>query len=344
MEGFDQKRVQLAFTSRKLPSKEEILKLFLHLRQVAGPKNNSVQDNDLFLIILRVLRFYWDMAGFPTQTDTNIKMKLKKLVEIYRLQQRDKSKTSEAAKVKKIEFEKESKKLFNIASPDIEKKLGTDRILKNLNVVEEDLKFYEDQKEERKMILGALDTSYLARTQARDERKRKAEGRKSETVTSGSLPDLVSLTVPMALFSKKVDLDTKARMAAKLLSLQKKKKKKNTRSQKLMKPKFPKIGPNTQLYDLVTEESLEFFSIIKVDSNWLEQSVDSWEDSEDYITARMFVRTVKTTNDLAERAIKTATDYSQILTKDEDTRKRIIKGEEDHRRAYSDFNKSTLDK
>ena len=43
------------------------------------------------------------------------------------------------------------------------------------------------------MILGALDTSYLARTQARDERKRKAEGRKSETVTSGSLPDLVSL-------------------------------------------------------------------------------------------------------------------------------------------------------
>ena len=140
-----------------------------------------------------MLRFYWDMAGFPTQTDTNIKMKLKKLVEIYRLQQRNKSKTSEAAKVKKIEFEKESKKLFNIASPDIEKKLGTDRILKNLNVVEEDLKFYEDQKEERKMILGALDTSYLARTQARDERKRKAEGRKSETVTSGSLPDLVSL-------------------------------------------------------------------------------------------------------------------------------------------------------
>ena len=68
----------------------------------------------------------------------------------------------------------------------------------------------------------------------------------------------------MALFSEKVDLDTKARMAAKLHTL---KKKKNTHSQKLVKPKFPKIGPNTQLYDLVTEESLQFFSIIKVDSN-----------------------------------------------------------------------------
>ena len=126
-----------------------------------------------------------------------------------------------------------------------------------------------------------------------------------------------------------------------LLSLQKKK---NTKAQKLRKPKFPKIGPKTELYDLVTEESLEFFSIIKVDDNWLKQPVVSWEDSKDYITARMFVRTVKTTNDLAERAIKTATDYSQILTKDEDTRKRIIQGVEDLRRAYPDFNKSTLDK
>ena len=89
------------------------------------------------------------------------------------------------------EFRREVKKLFNIASQDIEKKLGTDRIRKNLNVVEEDLKFYEDQKTERKMILGALDKSYLIKTQARDERKRKAEERKSETITSGSLQDRV---------------------------------------------------------------------------------------------------------------------------------------------------------
>ena len=39
----------------------------------------------------------------------------------------------------------------------------------------------------------------------------------------------------MALFSDKVDLDNKARMAAKLLAL----KKKNTKAQKLRKPKFP---------------------------------------------------------------------------------------------------------
>ena len=46
---------------------------------------------------------------------------------------------------------------------------------------------------------------------------------------------LSDLTIPMALFSDKVDLDNKARMAAKLLAL----KKKNTKAQKLRKPKFP---------------------------------------------------------------------------------------------------------
>ena len=108
-----------------------------------------------------------------------------------------------------------------------------------------------------------------------------------------------------------------------------------------MKPTFPRIGRNTQLHNLLTEESPEFFSIIKVDDNWLGQPVDR-EDNKDYTTAKMFVRTVKTTNDLAERAVKMATDYSQILIKNEDTRRRIIQGVEDHRRAYLDFKKSTF--
>ena len=47
---------------------------------------------------------------------------------------------------------------------------------------------------------------------------------------------------------------------------------------------FSEFGPNTELSNLVTEESLDFFSIIKVDNNWLEQPVGSWEFSEDNIT------------------------------------------------------------
>ena len=37
------------------------------------------------------------------------------------------------------EFQEEAKKLLNIAGQDIEKRLGTDRIRKNLDVVKEEL-------------------------------------------------------------------------------------------------------------------------------------------------------------------------------------------------------------
>ena len=90
---------------------------------------------------------------------------------------------------------------------------------------------------------------------------------------------LSELTIPMAFFSDKVDEDIKSRLATKLLSLKKNKKDK-VGSQKLSKLKFPKILPNTDLYDLATEEPLEFFSVIKVDSKWLEQPVDSWDNSQ----------------------------------------------------------------
>ena len=190
-EGYDQQKVKLPFLSKQLPSQEEVIKLFLFLRQVAGPKNRFIQDVDLIQIITNVCKRYWEMAGFPTLTEKNIKEKLKKLVSVYREQKRNESRSTEVMIARREEFRREVKKLFNIASQDIEKKLGTDWIRKNLNVVEEDLKCYEDQKTERKMILGALDKSYLTKTQARDERKRKAEERKSEAITSGSLQDLL---------------------------------------------------------------------------------------------------------------------------------------------------------
>ena len=45
--------------------------------------------------------------------------------------------------------------------------------------------------------------------------------------------------------SVKVNPDIKSRLAARLLALKNNKKKKKVGSQKLVKPKFPKIGPNT---------------------------------------------------------------------------------------------------
>ena len=68
---------------------------------------------------------------------------------------------------------------------------------------------------------------------------------------------LSDLTVPLALFSEKVDRDTKARMF----------RGEDDESKKLEKPKFPDITEKTELYDLFTRNSPEFFTIIGVDDN-----------------------------------------------------------------------------
>ena len=60
-----------------VPTHEENIKLFLCLRQAAGPRNRFVQDSDLFNINTKLCKIYWHMASFPILTDMNIKEKLK---------------------------------------------------------------------------------------------------------------------------------------------------------------------------------------------------------------------------------------------------------------------------
>ena len=60
-------------------------------------------------------------------------------------------------------FEERSKSLFDISSKEIFREVTTERFRRSSNIVDEDLKFYEDQKTERKMIIGALDEEYFLR-------------------------------------------------------------------------------------------------------------------------------------------------------------------------------------
>ena len=54
------------------------------------------------------------------------------------------------------------------------------------------------------------------------------------------------------------------------------------------------------------------------------------------------MRTVKVTNDVAERGVKLAIDYATMLTKDDSLRAMILQGVEKSRRMYPDFRKKTL--
>ena len=90
--------------------------------------------------------------------------------------------------------------------------------------------------------------------------------------------------------------------------------------------------------------SWDFFTILRVEADWLTWPMDKWEESEDYQKARQFVTTVKVVNDAAERGIKLASDYVQSLTKDSEVRQKIFQTVEWHRREKADISKSTANK
>ena len=119
---------------------------------------------------------------------------------------------------------------------------------------------------------------------------------------------LAPQTVLFALFSNRVSEDQKSRMASRLLTLDRKE------SPTLGVPKFPALTAETELCDLITEESRDFFDVVNSDPlPWLTKRVCEWESYADYNKVKTFVSTVKVVNDCAERAVALATDYYKVF-------------------------------
>ena len=150
--------------------------------------------------------------------------------------------------------------------------------------------------------------------------------------------NLTEIIVLFALFSSKVDDDMKSRIAAKLVSLT------PDDNIQLGLPTYPDLTPATELSDLVTGKSWQFFTITGTGSEWLNKPVTEWESDGEFVKARNFVLHVKTVNDTAERAVKLASEYVNILTKDSKTRQKIIQVVEKARKERPNNRKSTLDK
>ena len=102
--------------------------------------------------------------------------------------------------------------------------------------------------------------------------------------------------VIFSLFSNKVTEDEKSRIAARLLTIA------DPVDFPAEKPDFPDVLDTTQLVDLVGSNSWFIFHRLKLDSDWLKENVGLWSKNESYQEMETFVRTVKTTNDTAERA------------------------------------------
>jgi len=149
---------------------------------------------------------------------------------------------------------------------------------------------------------------------------------------------LVPNAVTFCLFSELVSVEEKHAIRDKLLSLAR------PTTVNLKKPVFPTLTMETTLCDLVTKESWDFFTIVKVEPDFLPLPIQDWESSEEFKRARDFVFHVKVTNDVAERGIGMAKDYMKILTTSSDLREKLFEAVEWDRRKYKDYKKETLNK
>ena len=86
--------------------------------------------------------------------------------------------------------------------------------------------------------------------------------------------------------------------------------------------------------DLVTRHSFKLFNILGLDFSWLEMEPGKWEEVDDFKTAWEFVKTVKVTNDVAERGVNLASDFVTMLTKDDEMRTMLLQGVERSRKMY----------
>ena len=102
------------------------------------------------------------------------------------------------------------------------------------------------------------------------------------------------------------------------------------------------MTPATKLIDLVGVNSFMIFDLLGISWDWLRDKPDSWSSSEMFMTMRDYIRTVKVTNDVAERGVKIMADYASILTVDDDMRPLILQGVERNRRMFPSFKKSVL--
>ena len=175
-------------------------------------------------------------------------------------------------------------------------------------------------------------------------------------------------TIPLALFSKKLSTDEKSRLAARLLTFEENKPvnwreeqelESNQEKYQLGKPILDiELKKETELVDLLGNNSFLLWDILNLNWQWLKQSPEEWDQSASYLEMKEYVCTVKVTNDCAERGVKVIiikplymcylslfqliSDYISILTTDEEMRDLLLQGVENCRRMFPNFKKSTL--
>lgn len=94
----------------------------------------------------------------------------------------------------------------------------------------------------------------------------------------------------------------------------------------------------------ITNRSMNFFSRFNIDSSFLKEDPQNWENEESFINGRNKLKNLKVVNDTAERAVKLVEDYHGLITKDESQMAYVMQCVHEHRKLYPNCTKITLNK
>ena len=86
--------------------------------------------------------------------------------------------------------------------------------------------------------------------------------------------------------------------------------------------------------------SILLFSLLGVDHTFLLQ--DNWSESQEFVTCKEVVASLRPINDSSERALSLATTFSGNITQDEESFQEVVLVVEKHRKMYGFKMKTVL--
>jgi len=143
---------------------------------------------------------------------------------------------------------------------------------------------------------------------------------------------LSELSIALSFFDDGVSTAEKSEMVQHLQQVQ------NTKSLKKLSSKEITFS-NRRLANSVTMKTLQFFTMLGIDSSFLHTDPSSWQGNKSYQQSRIVAESLVSVNDCAERGIGLIKEFNETLTKDEDQQQFLLLVVDAHRRAFSDCNK-----
>lgn len=111
-------------------------------------------------------------------------------------------------------------------------------------------------------------------------------------------------------------------------------------------PKRPTLDASLikekELHHFVTVNTISFFTILGLDHDFLDLDPDQWPDNDNYVSARNIVRSMKVTNDVAERGVALMEQYNTVITNNEQQKQYVLQVVNSYRKRYPDRRKATL--